>query len=54
MGCSKVFKAITVYRAEWTIQQKRKRIIDFSGRKGLQDKKKPALKAAPAFLSCRV
>jgi hypothetical protein len=42
MGCSKVFKAITVYRVEWTTQQERKQIIDFSGRQGLQDKKKPA------------
>jgi hypothetical protein len=42
MGCSKVFKAITVHRAELTTQQERKQIIDFSGRQGLQDKKKPA------------
>jgi hypothetical protein len=41
MGCGKVFKAITVYRAERTIQQKRRQIIDFSGRQGPQDKKKP-------------
>jgi len=42
MGCSKVFKAITVHRAERTIQQKRKQIVDFSDRQGPQDKKKPA------------